>query len=104
MKNRINNVQAPQAILSGIKQSNLKGNPMGHNIGTIDKVIRIAALLTIATLYFMQLINGTISMALFGIAIYIFMTAVMAYCPVLEMLNISTLETKKYPPKRIKLM
>lgn len=77
---------------------------MGHNVGTIDKIVRIAALLALTTLYLMQLINGTISMFLFGIAIYILMTALMAYCPVLEMLNISTLETKTHPQKKIKLL
>ena len=76
---------------------------MGHNVGTVDKVVRSASLLAIALLYFMQMIGGTVAMIIFGFAIYIFMTVLMAYCPVFEMLNISTLETKKYPPKKIKL-
>lgn len=63
---------------------------MKKNMGTADKVIRIVIALVIVTLYFGQIISGTLAIVLGSLALVFTLTSFIGFCPLYLPLGIST--------------
>jgi Protein of unknown function (DUF2892) len=65
-------------------------NQMKANMGTIDKVIRIALALLVGALYFTGMIGGTVAIILGALAVVFVLTSLVSFCPLYLPLGIST--------------
>jgi len=63
---------------------------MKANMGTIDKVIRIALAVLVGVLYFTGQISGTVAIILGVLAIVFVLTSLISFCPLYLPLGIST--------------
>ena len=63
---------------------------MKPNMGTVDKVIRLAVVAIIAILYFTGQITGTAAIVLGIIAVAFLVTSLNSWCPTYALLGIST--------------
>jgi di/tricarboxylate transporter len=63
---------------------------MKKNVGSIDKVIRILLALLVITLYFTQVISGTVAVILLILAAILILTSVISFCPIYWPFGIST--------------
>ncbi|MFA6455486.1 MAG: DUF2892 domain-containing protein [Bacteroidota bacterium] len=63
------------------------------NIGKIDQMIRIVCLFIGALLYVFKIVTGFEGTIVGILTVYCFVTALTKYCPVWEMLGISTEKT-----------
>lgn len=63
---------------------------MKKNMGTIDKVIRLAGVVVIAILYYLGIISGTLAIILGIIAIVFLLTSLIGLCPAYLPFGIST--------------
>ena len=59
-------------------------------MGTVDKVVRILAAITIIGLYFASIISGTVAIVLLIIACIFILTSFMSFCPLYLPFSIST--------------
>jgi hypothetical protein len=67
---------------------------MKPNMGTIDKVIRIAIAALIAILYFTNVITGTLGIVLLVFAAVFLLTSLISFCPIYPLLGMNTKEKK----------
>jgi hypothetical protein len=63
---------------------------MKKNVGTADRIIRIAAAVIIAVLYFTNIISGTLAIILGLLAVIFLLTSAMSFCPIWFSLKVST--------------
>ncbi|MCC7028850.1 MAG: DUF2892 domain-containing protein [Chitinophagaceae bacterium] len=63
---------------------------MKKNMGTTDKLVRIIIALTIAVLYFTNVISGTLAIVLGLLAIVFALTSLISFCPLYLPFGIST--------------
>ena len=63
---------------------------MTNNMGTIDRVIRIAAAVVVAALYFSGTISGVVAIVLGVIAAVFLLTSLIGFCPAYPLLGINT--------------
>lgn len=63
---------------------------MKKNMGSIDKIIRIALAVIVAILYFTNTISGTLALILGAFAIVFFITSFISFCPLYLLFGIST--------------
>ncbi len=63
---------------------------MTQNLGTVDRVIRIAAAIGIAVLYAVGLISGTTAIVLGFFAVVFLATSFLGFCPLYVPFKIST--------------
>jgi hypothetical protein len=63
---------------------------MKKNVGSIDKVIRILMALLVITLYFTQVISGTVAVILLIVSAILILTSVISFCPIYWPFGIST--------------
>ncbi|SFF11800.1 YgaP family membrane protein [Flavobacterium xueshanense] len=63
---------------------------MKKNMGSIDKIIRIAIAVIIAILYFTNTISGTLAIVLGAFALIFIITSFVSFCPLYALLGIST--------------
>ncbi|MEQ1855540.1 MAG: DUF2892 domain-containing protein [Longimicrobiales bacterium] len=63
---------------------------MHANMGTVDRVLRVAVALVIAALYFSGRISGTLATVLLVFAVVFFLTAAAARCPAYLPFGLST--------------
>ena len=63
---------------------------MKPNMGTIDKLIRVALAILVGMLYFTGQISGTIAIILSVIAIVFVLTSLISFCPLYLPFKIST--------------
>lgn len=68
---------------------------MKKNVGTIDKVIRVALALVVVALYLANLISGTVAVILLVVAGLLIVTSFISFCPVYWPFGISTRTTEK---------
>lgn len=68
---------------------------MKKNMGTIDKVIRIAVAIVIAALYFAGQISGTVAIVGLVFASVFILTSLIGFCPLYLPLGLSTLKKKE---------
>ena len=63
---------------------------MKKNMGSTDKIIRIAAAVIIAVLYFTNTISGTLALILGAFAIIFIITSFVSVCPLYIPFGLST--------------
>ncbi len=68
---------------------------MKKNMGSADRIIRLVIALVIATLYFMEVITGTLAIVLSVLAIVFFLTSLVSTCPLYMPFGLSTCKTEE---------
>lgn len=68
---------------------------MRKNMGSADRVIRVLIALIIATLYFMEIISGTLAIVLLVLAAVFILTSLVSTCPLYMPFGLSTCKTEK---------
>lgn len=63
---------------------------MKKNVGTIDKIIRVAIAITILIMYYSNLISGTIAIIGLSLSIIFILTSLIGFCPLYFPFKIST--------------
>jgi len=63
---------------------------MKSNMGTTDKIIRIAIAALIAVLYFTKVIPGTVGIILLVLAVVFVLTSLISFCPLYLPFGINT--------------
>lgn len=67
---------------------------MKANMGKTDKIVRIAAAILIAVLYFTNVISGTLGLVLLVLAVVFVLTSLISFCPLYAPFGINTCEVK----------
>jgi Protein of unknown function (DUF2892) len=67
---------------------------MKKNIGSTDKIIRLALAAIVAVLYFTKTIEGTTAIALGIVAIVLTLTSLINFCPLYTVIGKSTCKEK----------
>lgn len=65
---------------------------MKRNVGTLDRILRIAVALVIAGLYLTGVISGTLALVLGIVAVVFVVTSLVGRCPLYCPLKISTVK------------
>ena len=73
----------------------LKSCIMKKNMGNADRAIRVIVAAIIATLYFMNVITGTLGTVLLVIAGVFLLTSLMSFCPLYMPLGLNTCKSDK---------
>ena len=68
---------------------------MKQNMGTIDRLIRIMAAVSIGMLYLMDMISGTVAIVLGIVAAVFLITSFISWCPAYLPFGISTRKRDK---------
>lgn len=68
---------------------------MKANMSLADRVIRIAAVIVIAVLYFTDQISGTLAIILGIVAAIFVLTSLVNFCPLYRLFGISTIKRNK---------
>ena len=68
---------------------------MKMNMGTIDRSIRLIAVVIIAALYFAGQLSGTVAIVLGIVAVAFLATSLIGWCPAYLPLGISTCKAEK---------
>jgi hypothetical protein len=63
---------------------------MKKNVGTIDKVIRILIAVVVVTLYFTNVISGTLGIILLAVAAILVVTSLVSICPIYLALGLNS--------------
>ena len=63
---------------------------MKRNMGSADRIIRLAVVAVIALLYLAGQISGTAAIILGVIAVAFFLTSLIGWCPTYALLGVST--------------
>ncbi|MEQ1732990.1 MAG: DUF2892 domain-containing protein [Bacteroidia bacterium] len=63
---------------------------MKKNMGTADKIIRIAVAALVAVLYFTNVISGTVAIVAGVLAVVFVATSLISFCPLYAPFGIST--------------
>lgn len=67
---------------------------MTKNMGSTDKMLRIAIALVIALLYWQNIISGTLALVLIAVSVVFLLTSTLSFCPVYKVFGISTCSVK----------
>jgi hypothetical protein len=67
---------------------------MKSNMGILDRIIRLIAVIVIAILYFTEVIDGTLALILGIIAVIFAITSFVRFCPLYWVIGIKTCKTK----------
>jgi uncharacterized membrane protein YccC len=67
---------------------------MKANMGSTDRIIRILVGVTLAALYFLGVISGTLGIVLLVVAAVFALTSVVSFCPLYTLLGINTCSTR----------
>jgi len=67
---------------------------MKSNVGTIDKIIRVALAVLFAILYFTKVIPGTIGIVLLALAAVFVLTSFISFCPIWAIFGVNTSKKK----------
>ena len=68
---------------------------MKKNMGSADRAIRVLIAAVIATLYFMNVITGTLGIILLVLAGVFVVTSLVSFCPLYSIFGMSTCAVKK---------
>jgi hypothetical protein len=68
---------------------------MKTNVGSIDKMVRIALAVVFAILYFTHTVQGTLGIVLLVLGAVFLGTALMGSCPLYSLFGMSTCPVKK---------
>lgn len=64
-----------------------------HNVGKIDRILRIGVALVLAVLYFTQIVDGKMGNVIIGIAAVLAITSLKKCCPIYALLGFGTCST-----------
>jgi hypothetical protein len=67
---------------------------MKKNMGTTDRLIRIVLAMVITILYYNDIIDGTFALVLGAISVIFVVTSFISFCPLYELLGITTSSKK----------
>ena len=67
---------------------------MKPNMGTTDKIIRIALAALVAILYFTNVITGTLGIVLLVLAGVFVLTSLISFCPLYPLVGMNTTKKK----------
>lgn len=67
---------------------------MKSNLGTADRIIRVIIAAIIVTLYFTNILTGTLGIVLLVLAGIFVLTSMISFCPLYAPFGISTCSTK----------
>lgn len=65
---------------------------MTSNVGTIDRIFRLAIVAAIAFAYWLGALSGGLAIALGAVAIIALATSIVSFCPAYRLFGISTCE------------
>lgn len=68
---------------------------MKKNMGTADRIIRLVIAAIITTLYFTNVISGTLGIVLLVLAGVFVLTSIISFCPLYAPFGLSTCSTTK---------
>jgi hypothetical protein len=68
---------------------------MKKNMGNADKAIRVILAITIALLYYFNVIEGALAYVLMAFAIIFLVTSFINFCPLYSLIGVSTCKVKK---------
>jgi len=68
---------------------------MKKNIGTMDKVIRILLAVVVVSLYFANVLSGTLAIVLLVLSGVLVLTSLISFCPLYLPFGINTGKKKK---------
>ncbi len=63
-------------------------------MGVVDRSIRLLIAMTIAILFFMEIISGTLGIVLLAVAGVFVLTSIVSFCGLYTLLGINTCKTK----------
>lgn len=66
---------------------------MKTNMGSLDRLLRVIIALTIAGLYFANIITGTLGLVLLVLAGVFVLTSLVSFCPLYTLVGVSTCKT-----------
>ena len=64
-------------------------------MGGADRIIRVIIAITIAALYYMNIITGTVAIVLLVFAVIFLLTSFVSICPIYSIVGLSTCKVKK---------
>lgn len=67
---------------------------MKKNMGTADRVIRVVIAAIIVTLYYSEMITGTLGIALLVLAGIFVLTSLVSFCPLYTLFGLNTCPSK----------
>jgi len=67
---------------------------MKANMGSTDKIIRLAVAAVLAILYFTGVVEGTLGIVLLVVAAVFVLTSVISFCPLYPLLGMNTCKKK----------
>ena len=73
----------------------LHAHTMNQNIGSLDKIIRIAIAVAMILLYFISVLTSTIGTVALIIGIGLLLTSLTGFCGLYSLLGINTCKVKK---------
>jgi len=68
---------------------------MKKNMGTADRIIRVIIAAIISTLYFTDIITGTLGIVLLVLAVVFVLTSLISFCPLYAPFGLKTCHIKK---------
>jgi hypothetical protein len=68
---------------------------MKKNMGNLDKGIRIVIAITMALLYYFNIIEGTLAYVLMAFAAIFLLTSFVSFCPLYTLVGVNTCKLKK---------
>ena len=68
---------------------------MKKNMGNADRIIRVMIAAIIATLYFMNIISGTLGIVLLVLAAVFVLTSLFSFCPLYLPFGLKTCQSAK---------
>ena len=68
---------------------------MKKNMGSIDRIIRFVLAAIMITLYFTNIITGTIGIVLVVLALVFVITSVVSFCPLYTLFGLNTCSTRE---------
>jgi hypothetical protein len=68
---------------------------MKKNMGTADRIIRVLIAVTVAILYFTNVISGTFGIVLMMLAGIFLLTSLVSFCPLYALVGLNTCPAKK---------
>lgn len=66
---------------------------MIKNVGSIDRVVRVAIFVAVAVLYFAGVIHGALAIVLGIVAVVLLLTSIVGTCPIYLPFKLSTRKT-----------
>ncbi|WP_298317481.1 DUF2892 domain-containing protein [uncultured Aquimarina sp.] len=67
---------------------------MKKNMGGLDRIVRILAVIVIGILYFTGVIQGTLGYVLLGLSAIFVLTSFVSFCPLYSIVGLNTCKVK----------